>query len=917
MSLSSHRLKILASVLTLCAITSGSLCVPMAAEEVNSEVIYNATRYIKSQVERATINGAAEKDKYYDQTNQWIYEEHPVIGNATDGYFLTNDGEWTTPTELKMDGMPTNTSDFNNELGNCMFYHAGSSGKMGQSVGYYNNSAAIMGGYINNLASALTFVAPKDGYVTLTDPANGKIAQLGYSTENNQNIFGTLKDAGDKIGVAIYKNEEKLWPKNAEYSVLTISEKPDFPGLFGISIKKGDKLRIAFIPITERWGFFQLNPQVNYYSALRQPADFVITTASGKLDLYENEDIDSYIRENVKVRLADGTLLEDYSIISSTQFIGENNISLSYTNEVGTLNKIINATVYRTKYGDFNFDGNIDDADMVMLRKYLSGENCDLHTSIADLNNDGEVNSLDLNKLKEYLENPDLVKLGKDYKWIDPPDMNKNRSQIVVTSLVTDSTTGKTYISKEGKPLLKYGVQLRTDRYENMTEAEEEKFFAKAAELNFKTVIEAAYWREIEPTKGVYNLYKIDKMIRFADNNDLNMEMLWYGSDVTGTTKYAPDYILKDTDTYPLHPYTVGGLRMFDFSNRNLLEREKAALRTVMNYIYDHDKNHRITMIQVENEPNYMAILNEQQTAAYSYLSELGDVIHNSPYKILTRINLHSNSTDLEADDGSPMAKQLVATSGIDMVGVGAYGNDVNYNNKYFKKWLAKDKITDNYLHIAESAGSVSNYLRFVTHAFVNGSGFDIYELKSDGDKLSGFGIYRDSKTEWIERDGTKRDILFPWNTVKYKECVTADVRTFNAMINKVREQLATCKDGNIKMFALADDSAVGSSVFEIDGVSMIFKTDYKKENKLENRFAMCFLGTDGYYYFFTPAASGDFIFKSKNINSSVSVGEFKNGKWIEHTAAEAKNDNWNSTVNISAGNVYRVKKSDMVKSLK
>ena len=916
MSLSSHRLKILASVLTLCGIIGNSLGVPTAAEESNVPTVYNAAEYISSEVKR--VGAITEVDKtYFDESKEWIYEEHPVTGNATDGYFLTADGKWAKPANgLKMGGSPTNTADFNTKLGKCMFYHAGSSGKIGQSIGYYNNSVAIMGGYINNLASALTFVAPQSGYVKLSDPTGGKIAQLGYGDDTNPNIVGTLKDQGDKIGVAIYKNEERLWPEKEEYSVLTLSEKPYFPSLAGINLEKGDKLRIAFIPLTERWGFFQLNPEVEYYGNPKQPVDFVVTTESGKLEFCENETLD--LNGRVKVRLADGTLSDGFTVTSSTWFIGENDICLSYTNEAGTVNGTVKVTVYRALFGDFNSDGEVDTTDMILLRRQLLGLEKDFHTAVADLNNDGKVNILDLVRLKRYLADPDTVKIGKNDKWVDAPDENKVRSQIAVTELVTDTATGKTYISKEGTPLLKYGVQLRTDRYENMTETEEEKFYAKAAELNFKTVIEAAYWREIEPAEGVYNLYKIDKMIRFADKYGLNLELLWYGSDVTGTTKYAPDYILNDKNTYPLHSYTIDGLQMFDFSNSDLLVREKSALETVMNYIYDHDKNHRITMLQIENEPNYKAILNEQTAAAYDYLSALGDVIHNSPYRILTRVNLHSNTTDVEVDDGSPMAKALIAKSGIDMVGVGSYGNEVAYNAKYYTKWLAKDKITGNYLHIAESAGSVSNYLQFVTNAFANGSGFDIYELKSDGDKIKNFGIYRDSKTEWIERDGTNKNLsLFPWSDGIYKECVTSDVRAFNAMINKVSSQIAACKDGNFALLALPKDSADKSSVYEIGGISVIFKTDYKRENKLENRFAACFLGTDGCYYFFTQAHSGDFIFKSKNITSPVSVGEFENGAWVEKSTLNAKNDNWNATVNISVGNIYRVDPSAITKSPK
>lgn len=331
MSLSSHRLKILASVLTLCVIISGSLGVPMAAEEVNSEVIYNATRYIKSQVERATINGAAEKDKYYDQTNQWIYEEHSVTENENGEFVLSSNGEWAKPSAgLLLGGQPhkNKTDDYAKKLGGCMFYHKNSNKwVVGQGIAYYNNAVGITAGKKNGAASALTFVAPQNGYVTLSDPTGGKIAQLGYSSSaaDNKNEFWTLKDKGDKIGVAIYKNDEKLWPENDEYSVLTMNSKPDFPTIENINVTENDKIRIAFIPLKEDFGYFQLNPQVSYAEASKTYGDF-----------------------------------------NSDQKIDENDLAM--------LRKYLldlDEASFPTDIADLNADSNIDIVDLVRLKEYI------------------------------------------------------------------------------------------------------------------------------------------------------------------------------------------------------------------------------------------------------------------------------------------------------------------------------------------------------------------------------------------------------------------------------------------------------------------------------------------------------------------------------------------------------------------
>lgn len=337
MSSSSYHFKILVSVLTLCGIICSLLGVPATAEEGGTSTVYNAAEYISSEVTRAA-NAETDKEKYFNATEQWIYEEHSVTANENGEFVLSTDGEWTKPSAgLLLGGQPHKykTDVYAKELGGCMFYHKNSNKwVVGQGIAYYNNAVGITAGKKNGAASALTFVAPENGYVTLSDPTGGKIAQLGYSSSaaDNKNDFWTLKDKGDKIGVAIYKNDEKLWPENDEYSVLTMNSKPDFPTIENINVTENDKIRIAFIPLTEDIGYFQLNPQVSYTG----------------------------------------------------------------------------------KYGDFNFDGRTDDADLLMLRKYLLGLDNNFNTEIADLNNDGEINIADLVGLKEYIDSPNTVISGKN-----------------------------------------------------------------------------------------------------------------------------------------------------------------------------------------------------------------------------------------------------------------------------------------------------------------------------------------------------------------------------------------------------------------------------------------------------------------------------------------------------------------------
>ena len=65
------------------------------------------------------------------------------------------------------------------------------------------------------------------------------------------------------------------------------------------------------------------------------------------------------------------------------------------------------------KYGDVNGDGEVNSADVVLLRKYMADYNFEAGTSTvdvakgADANGDGEVNSTDVVLLRKYMADYD------------------------------------------------------------------------------------------------------------------------------------------------------------------------------------------------------------------------------------------------------------------------------------------------------------------------------------------------------------------------------------------------------------------------------------------------------------------------------------------------------------------------------
>lgn len=459
----------------------------------------------------------------------------------------------------------------------------------------------------------------------------------------------------------------------------------------------------------------------------------------------------------------------------------------------------------------------------------------------------------------------------------------KYREPITVSQVVKKN--GKSYVEYLGRPYLNYGVQISLDRTKGMTPAQREEFFQKASEIGFRTVIVAVKWYELEPEEGKYNLYKVSELLKFADKYNVNLEILWFGDNVCGSDGFSPDYVKNDAKRFPRKS------KYFDYSNKELLRVEKAAITQLMNYIYDNDKNRRVTAAQVLNEPNYSDCYIAQKEAYLNALDELGMAFKNSPYRVVTRVNFVIGDEFLSEEYKHP--EEVFNLNGIDMVGVDLYTKDlgefVGFANRF-----STGGLSENVTHFAEGPGHMYNYPKQVLTAFMFNSGYDVYELKCYGATDVDAGIFRVGLDKWEMRDGTKRT-QYQWVRGQYvAESTTSDIINLNKMINCIREQIATCPRDQFSMIFRQQTN-------KLCDTKITFITN---EECMANRVGAIFLAEDGYYYFFTPAKQGTFVFEGKTVNGSASVGSFVNGEWKETSVVLVTNNN---EIKIKTGNVYRI----------
>lgn len=345
-------------------------------------------------------------------------------------------------------------------------------------------------------------------------------------------------------------------------------------------------------------------------------------------------------------------------------------------------------------------------------------------------------------------------------------------SDVLVSQVVT--TDNGTHIEVEGKPFLFVGTQIRVDAFMNcdgLGYDEVKLLFAEAAKLGVTCVQIPIEWAKMEIEQDVFNFTYIDKMLSFANEYNLKLEFLWFGTNMCGDTHSytVPNYILKDGKTYPKFDalrtgefWNYYGIMWFlDFDNPNLIARETNAVNKMMEHIYEYDSTHgarkTVIGIQVLNEPDIFVrwritekqvlskVTGKVMTPEEGYqkicnsLDALGKAVKNSKYKVYTRVNLAcgTNADNFgsgsgiyhgdELKDAPTFATLFQGLEGIDIIGDDAYTSSIK-NIKGITT-IYGTKIDHNFGHIAENDGNYANTASLILASVASHGGYSIYDM--------------------------------------------------------------------------------------------------------------------------------------------------------------------------------------------
>lgn len=162
------------------------------------------------------------------------------------------------------------------------------------------------------------------------------------------------------------------------------------------------------------------------------------------------------------------------------------------------------------------------------------------------------------------------------------------------------------YLMVDGKPFPMLGGELHNSASSDLFHMEKNVWPA-LRNLNMNTVIAAMYWESIEPEDGVFDFTLLEGLLQQARQEDMRIVLLWFGLWKNGESFYIPQWVKLDRETYFRAQLPYG--RQTDTISPLCLaavERDKQAFIQLMTYLHDHDAQHTVVMVQVENEIGLM-----------------------------------------------------------------------------------------------------------------------------------------------------------------------------------------------------------------------------------------------------------------------------------------------------------------------
>ena len=159
-----------------------------------------------------------------------------------------------------------------------------------------------------------------------------------------------------------------------------------------------------------------------------------------------------------------------------------------------------------------------------------------------------------------------------------------------------------TQLIVDGKPFLALSGELANTAPSDL-DYMQRIFPILAKQVHLNTVLTALAWAWIEPQEGKFDFHFADAALENANRNNLRIVWLWFGSWKNGQSNFAPAWVKANQDRFPRAQIQNGkGIEILSTLSENNQQADARAFAALMRHVRDVDKNHRVIMVQVENE---------------------------------------------------------------------------------------------------------------------------------------------------------------------------------------------------------------------------------------------------------------------------------------------------------------------------
>lgn len=163
----------------------------------------------------------------------------------------------------------------------------------------------------------------------------------------------------------------------------------------------------------------------------------------------------------------------------------------------------------------------------------------------------------------------------------------------------------------DGKPYLALGGELHNSSASSP--AFMEPIWDKLQKMHVRTVVGTVSWEDFEPVAGKYDYAAVDAQIAQARRRDMRLVLIWFGAFKNAGSTYAPSWVRGDAARFPRavaqgemkEAFTYAGAMprpVLSVFSPHLMEADRTAFVALMKHLAAVDADHRVVMVQVNNE---------------------------------------------------------------------------------------------------------------------------------------------------------------------------------------------------------------------------------------------------------------------------------------------------------------------------